>query len=106
MSVETVQLGNEGLKIIVNIKQPDGTARDLTGATNLKIKLKSNLATAGKTFTAVIEGVATNGAVSCILTAGTIDSLGLWTAQAYYELGAFKGHTKPEELFYVEGNLA
>ena len=104
---DTTQVGNLGIRVIVNVKNSDGSAKDLTGATNLKIKLKSKLAAAGKSFTAEIYGDATEGAVSCILDDATdIDSLALWQAQVYYELGVFKGHTHPEDLFFVEGNLA
>ena len=106
MTVETVQLGNEGIKVIVNVKKPDGSARDLTGATNLKIKVKSALASAGKILNATFEGSPNLGSLTCTLVAGDIDALGTWKAQAYYELGMFKGHTHPEEIFYVEGNLA
>ena len=106
MSVDITQLANEGIKILVNVKKPDGSARDLTGATNLKIKLKSALSPTGKTFNASFEGSPTLGVLSCTLAAGAIDALGAWKAQAYYELGTFKGHTHPEDIFYVEGNLA
>lgn len=105
MSIETTQLGNQGIKIIVNVKKPDGSARDLTGATNLKIKVKSALSPTGKTFTAAFEGDPTAGSLSCVVGAGVIDALATWQAQAYYELGTFKGHTLPEDLFYVKENL-
>ena len=104
--IEVVQLGNYGFKIVVNVKDPAGAARDLTGASALKIKLKSVLATAGKTFTASFEGAPTTGALSYVVVANDIDALGTWKAQAYYELGSWKGHTQPVDIFYVEGNLA
>lgn len=103
---DTVQLANEGIKVIVYVKDQAGAAKDLTGATNLKIKLKSAIAQTGKTKTATFEGSPTTGALTCTLTAGEIDTLATWKAQAYYELGSFKGHTRPEDIFYVEGNLA
>lgn len=103
---DIIQLGNQGVKIIINVKDTSGAAVDLSSATNLKIKIKSVLATAGKTFDASLEGAGTNGAISCVLGADDIDALLTWKAQAYYELGAFKGHTQPVDLFYVEGNLA
>lgn len=105
MTLETVQLGNSGFKIIVNVKDPAGAARDLTGATNLKIKLKSALS-AGKEFAGVAENLAL-GQISYTVAAETdINATGVWEAQAYYELGAWKGHTEKVEAFYVEGNLA
>lgn len=82
------------------------THDDVLDASPNAIKIKSALATAGKTFNASLEGVGTDGAISCILGADDIDALLTWKAQAYYELGAFKGHTQPVDLFYVEGNLA
>lgn len=106
MSIDVIQLGNQGIKIIVNVKKTDGSAKDLTGATNLKIKIKSALATAGKTFPADFEGDPSAGALSCVLGANDIDALATWQAQAYYEQGSFKGHTQAEDVFYVEGNLA
>ena len=105
MTLETVQLGNYGFKIIVSVKKPDGTARDLTGATQLKVKVKSALATAGKMFTGVAENLA-QGQISYTFAINDIDAEGVWKAQAYYELGAWKGHTQAEDAFYVDGNLA
>ena len=102
----TIQFGNQGIKVIVNVKDETGAAVDLSSASNLKIKLKSVLANTGKSFTAALEGDGTEGALSCTLGANDIDALSTWKAQAYYELGAFKGHTTPEDIFYVEGNLA
>jgi hypothetical protein len=106
MTTVSTQILNEGIKVIVNVKKPDGTAKDLTGATNLKIKIRSDIAPAGKSFNASFEGDPATGAVSCILGAGAIDAVSVWKAQAYYELGSFKGHTERVELFLVEDNLA
>src|SRR5688572_8281838 len=101
MSLDVVQFGNQGIKAVVNVKDTAGATRDLTGATNLKIKLKSALSPTGKTFTAAFEGAPTAGALSYVLTGTDIDAPGVWKAQAYYELGTFKGHTEPVEIFYV-----
>lgn len=106
MSLDIVQIGNQGIKAIVNVKDPAGAAKDLTGATALKIKMKSVLSPTGKEFTANFEGAPTTGALSYVLTGIDINALGTWQAQAYYELGSFKGHTEPVDIFYVEGNLA
>lgn len=106
MTLQIVQLGNEGFKVIVHVKDPAGAARDLTGATGLKIKLKSALSSTGKTFEASFEGDPIDGALSCTIPTGDVDATGVWKAQAYYELGSWKGHTHPEEIFQVEGNLA
>jgi len=106
MSLDIVQLGNQGIKIIVYVKDAAGAAKDLTGSTNLKIKLRSVLSTAGKSFTASFEGAPTTGALSCVLGVNDLDAVGVWLAQAYYEQGSFKGHSHPEEIFDVEGNLA
>jgi hypothetical protein len=102
---EIVQLGNYGFKIVVNVKKSDGSARDLTGASGLKIKLKSALASTGKTFDAQPENLA-QGAISYVVSSGDIDVLGQWSAQAFYTLNSWNGHTHPEPIFYVEGNLA
>ena len=106
MSLDIVQFGNEGIKAVVNVKDQAGAAKDLTGAAALKIKMKSVLSPTGKTFTAAFEGAPTTGALSYVLTGTDIDARGVWQAQAYYELGSFKGHTEPVDIFYVEGNLA
>lgn len=106
MSTEITQLGNQGIKIIVHVKKPDGSARDLTGAANLKIKLRASLASDGKTFAANFEGDPTEGALSCVTGVNDIDTTATWKAQAYYELGTFKGHTRAVDIFFVEENLA
>lgn len=106
MTLPIVQYGTEGFKIIVNVKNSDGTAKNLTGASNLKIKARSRLAPAGKTFNAALEGAAANGAVSYTIAANEIDSLGVWLTQAYYEQSGFKGHTEAVESFEVQENLA
>lgn len=106
MSLETIQLNNQGFKLVINVKDPSGAIRDLTDATNLKIKIKSVLSKVGKEFVAAFEGSPTLGVLSYTFVDGDIDALGVWKAQAYYEQGAWKGHTHPEEAFYVEGNLA
>lgn len=104
---DSTQQGNLGIRVIVNVVNADGSAKDLTGATNILIKLKSRLATVGKSFAAEIYGDATDGAVSCVLdSADDLDDLSIWQAQAYYEQGEFKGHTRPADIFIVEGNLA
>lgn len=102
---EIVQLGNYGFKVVINVKKPDGSARDLTEASGLKIKLKSALSPTGKTFDAQPENLA-QGAISYIVSSGDIDTLGEWKAQAFYTLNGWSGHTHPEPIFYVEGNLA
>jgi hypothetical protein len=106
MSLDIVQLGAQGIKLVVNVKQPDGTARDLTGAGQLKIKIKAVIGAVGKSFAAAFDGSPTNGALTYTLASGDLDALGIWQAQAYYELGAWKGHTEAVDLFEVKGNLA
>ena len=106
MTLDVVQLGNR-FKVIVNVKNADGSARDLTGATGLKIKMKGALASTGKSFDAAFEGLPTAGSIACTLTStADIDSLSTWRAQAYYVLDGKGYHTRPKEIFYVEGNLA
>jgi len=102
---DQIQRGAIGVKIIINVKDADGNAVNLTGATNLKIKLRGDITTEGVTKTASFEGDAANGVLSCLTETGDIDVLGTWRGQAYYELGSFKGHTQPAEIFYVEENL-
>lgn len=104
---DTTQQGNFGIRVIVNVINADGTAKNLTGATNILIKLRSKLVKAGKSFEAEIYGDPEEGAVSCLLSsAANLDDLSIWQAQAYYEQGEFKGHTRPADIFIVEGNLA
>jgi hypothetical protein len=105
-AIVTMQMLNEGVKIVVNVKKADGTAKDLTGATNLKIKMRSILAATGKSFAATFDGSPALGALTFTLGAGNVDDLSTWKAQAYYELGGFKGHTEPVEIFEVQENLA
>lgn len=105
MTLPILQLSNLGVKIVVNVKDPAGAARDLTGASQLKIKLRSVLSPTGKTVTATAENLAA-GSLSYVLALGDLDTLGTWQVQAYYELGNWKGHTEAVDAFYVEGNLA
>jgi len=105
MTLETVQVSNYGFKVIVTVTDTAGTARNLTGAANLKIKLRCTKARAGKEFTGQAEDLA-NGKISYTVAASDIDEEGLWQAQAYYELGAWKGHTEAVDAFFVERNLA
>lgn len=94
------------VKIIVNVKKSDGTPKDLTGASNLKIKLRPTLPRRkGKIFTAVEENLQ-EGSISYTASNTDINALGEWKAQAYYELGGDQVHTRPEVVFLVEENLA
>lgn len=102
---ETIQRGAIGVKVVINVKDGDGNAVNLTGATNLKIKMRGDINSDGVTKTASMEGSAVNGALSCLTEANDIQAVGTWQGQAYYELGAFKGHTEPVEIFYVKDNL-
>jgi len=78
----------------------------LTGAANVKIKMKCVTGSAaGKIFTATLENPAL-GMVSYTVVSGDIDRLGVWKVQAYYELSGWFGHTYPVDVFNVEGNLA
>jgi hypothetical protein len=106
MSLDIIQLNNEGFKIIVNVKNKDGTTKDLTGALQLKIKARSAIAQTGKNFTAAFETNGADGKVSYTVAAGQIDALGVWSTQAYYEESGFKGHTEAVESFEVKENLA
>lgn len=105
MTTETVQLGNLGFKLIVTVTDSAGAARNLTGATNLKLKLKPTNARTGVEKTGVAEALAA-GKISYTFAANEINAVGLWKVQAYYELGAWKGHSEAVDAFYVEGNLA
>ncbi len=102
---DTVQLGNLGFKLIVTVTDSAGAARNLTGATNLKLKLKATNARTGVEKTGAAENLAA-GKISYTFALGEIDTVGLWKVQAYYELGTWKGHTEEVDAFYVEGNLA
>jgi len=103
---DVIQNGNIGVKIVVNVVDENGDPRNLTGATNLKIKLRSVLPSQkGKSFTATAENLS-QGSLSYTTVAGNIDALGEWKVQAYYELNGWQGHTKPEIAFQVEDNLA
>jgi len=106
MTLSTVQVGNYCFKVIVNVTDAAGAARDLTGATTLKIKLKCITGqSAGKIFDAVLED-AVGGSLSYVITADDIDEIGTWQAQGFYTLSGWVGHTEPVDVFEVEGNLA
>lgn len=105
MTIEVVQLSNLGFKVVVQVTDSAGVVRNLTGATNLKLKLRCTKARAGKEFAGAAEDLA-NGKISYTVAASDIDEEGLWQAQAYYELGTWKGHTEAVDAFLVERNLA
>jgi len=108
MTISIVQKGNRPT-VQVSVKQEDGTtARDLTGATNLKIKLRpANQRTGGKTYTATVSGLATAGVLTTSdVAAADLTALGVWQAQAFYTLGGKDWHTTPVDIFEVRENLA
>lgn len=107
MTVQIVQRGNRP-SVQVAVKQPDGSARDLTGATNLKIKLRPAAArSGGKTYTATLSGAAANGVlITDAVAAADLTALGVWQAQAFYTLDGKDWHTTPVDIFEVRENLA
>lgn len=96
-----IQMNDVGVKVTINVVDENGDAITLTGATNLKIKIGAENGE-GITKTATLEGTT---ALSCLTEAGDINVAGVWKAQAYYELGGFRGHTKPVEVFTALPNL-
>lgn len=96
-----------GLKVTLQCVDNDGVAIDLTGATNLKIKLRpeSGAAATAVVKTATLEGAGTNGTIYCLTEDGDIDTVGDWLGQAYYEKGTYEGHTIPVTVFTVVANL-
>lgn len=96
-----------GLKVTLECVDNDGVAIDLTGAENLKIKLRpqSGAAATAVVKTATLEGVGTNGTLYCLTESGDLDTIGDWLAQAYYEKGTYEGHTIPVTIFTVVANL-
>ena len=99
----TVQLGDYDFKVVVNVKNSDGSARNLTGATSLQIKLRvADTPDIVRTFTGVAENLA-QGQISYTVEQGVIDALGQWEAQATWTLSAVPGHTEWEDAFEVEG---
>lgn len=98
-----VQRNAIGVKIKINVVDEEGNPVNLTGATNLKIKMRPDVGSDGLTKTATLEGT---DAVYCLTTATSdLDTLGIWKAQVYYELGSYKGDTRPVEIFSVVDNL-
>jgi hypothetical protein len=105
MTLDTIQIGAIGVKIVVTVKE-DAIAKNIATATGLKLRLRSAIGSTYKDFTAVFETDGTDGKVSYTTTAaGDIDLESVWKAQVYYELGAFKGFTEPVEAFEVKRNL-
>lgn len=99
---QSVQLGDYDYKIIVNVKDSAGAARDLSGATNLQIKLRAAISPVVKTFTATEEDLAT-GSISYTVEPGDIDALGTWEAQALWSLGGVPGQSQWVEVLDVQG---
>ncbi len=97
----SIQRNSIGVKVVVNVVDASGDPVTLSSATNLKIKMRPTVG-AGITKDATLEGTT---AVSCLTVDGDLDSVGVWQAQAYYELNGFKGHTAPIEIFTVLENL-
>lgn len=96
-----IQMNDIGVKIVINVVDENGDPVTLSSATNLKIKIGAENGE-GVTKTATLEGAT---AISCVTATGDINVAGVWKAQAYYELGDFKGHTKPVEIFTALPNL-
>lgn len=99
----TIQINDIGVKVVINVVDENGDPITLTGASNLKIKLRPDARGTGVTKTATLEGTT---ALSCLTEDGDINTRGAWKAQAYYELDGDKLHTKPVEVFTVLANLA
>jgi hypothetical protein len=104
MSLDIVQVNSIGVTITVTVTE-GGTAKDISTATGLKMYLQG-MGQEAKSFTPSFVTTGSDGKVKYTTTATTeIDTLGVWTAQVYYELGTFKGYTQPIEAFEVQNNL-
>ncbi len=90
-----------GIKILINVVDENGDAITLTSATNLKIKMRP-IVGAGITKTATLEGASS---VYFLSADGDLDAVGVWQAQAYYELSGKKLHTLPVDIFTVVEDL-
>jgi hypothetical protein len=105
MTLATMQVGAIGVKIIVTVEE-GGAAKNIATATHLKLRLRSAIATTYKDFTAAFETTGADGKVSYTTALATdIDVESVWSAQVYYEMGAFKGFTEPVEAFIAKRNL-
>lgn len=105
MTVQTIQIGAVGVKIVVTVKE-SGTAKDISAATGIKLRFRSAVGSAYKEFDAAFETDGVDGKVSYTTAAASdIDVEDVWSAQVYYELGAFRGFTEPVEAFTVRRNL-
>jgi hypothetical protein len=105
MTLQTIQIGAIGVKIVVTVKE-NGVAKNISSATGIKLRVRSAISSAYKEFTAVFETDGADGKVSyTTVGASDIDLEDVWSAQVYYEMGAFKGFTEPVEAFTVQRNL-
>jgi hypothetical protein len=105
MTLDTIQIGAIGVKIIVTVEE-GGVAKNIATAIGLKLRLRSAVASTYKEFTAAFETDGSDGQVTYTTLAATdIDAESVWSAQVYYELGAFKGFTEPVQAFEVKRNL-
>jgi hypothetical protein len=105
MTLDTVQIGAIGVKIIVTVEE-DGVAKNISTATGMKLRLRSAIGNTYKEFTASFVTDGSDGKVSyTTLAAADIDVESVWSVQVYYEMGSFKGFTEPVEAFLAERNL-
>lgn len=101
MTLQVVELGEYGFKVVVNVKDSNGAARDLSGATSLQIKLQAANSPIIKTFTGSAEDLP-NGAISYTVEEGDIDALGVWSGQALWSLSGTPGFSQWVEVLEVE----
>lgn len=98
-----------GARIVLNVKQRDGTAYDVSGATTMTLKLTAPSGTT-KSFAASFgaspygNGTGTDGVVEYQTVAtADLDEAGRWTAQGYFVFSATdKRHTQPFVLHVGE----
>lgn len=88
---DTVFLNDEGTRIELEI-QEDGVVVDISTASVTKIKLKKpdgTILTKDAAF--VTDG--SDGLIQYFIEQGVLDTVGLWTARGYVEIGSWKGHS-------------
>ena len=96
ITIAEAHVNDVGTEIRLNVTD-GGVPMDLTGATELTIRLrKPSNATVDKP--AFLVGSATDGVINCYTAAGDLDEAGIYFVQARIVLAAWSGHSEKRQL--------
>jgi hypothetical protein len=82
----------------------DGAALPLQSATIKRFIFRKPVSDVDLTVNASFYTDGSDGILKYVTVSGDLNEVGLWTAQAYLEVGVFKGNTDTT-TFIVESNL-